>query len=270
MKLNYVMNSKLNEKQTVPPHAHSCYEFVYYISGSGKILYDPSPQKAHTDFDFLHKLTATQKSFVYAPSTYILFSPHIVHNERHNELSAILFIGFELTEAEEKLFADIFNATGSDFDKKILHLITKIQNEYLHKKKNFETLIASYLTEIFVEMTRTQTDSSDYSDLNHILSYIDEYYYLDLSVEDIALKANYSPSHFRKLFRKFTGVSPKVYILNKRLTAAKNLLENSDLPINTISNNCGYPDNFQFSALFKKHTGFSPTSYRMKNSKISP
>ena len=265
MKFNYVMSSKLNEKQSVPPHAHSCYEFIYYISGSGKILYDPSPKKAQMDFDFLQKFSATQKSLVYAPSSYILFSPHIVHNELHNEMSTILFIGFELTETEETLFSEIFNATGSDFDKKILHLITKIQNEYLHKKKNYETLIASYVTEICVELTRKQTDSSDYSDLNHILSYIDEYYHLDLSVEDLAIKANYSPSHFRKLFHKLTGVSPKLYILNKRMTVAKNLLKNSDLPINAISNNCGYSDVFQFSALFKKYTGLYPTSYRTQN-----
>ena len=262
MKLNYVMNSKLNERQTVPPHAHNCYELVYYFSGSGKILYDSTPKKAQRDFDFFQKFSLSQKSLVYATSSYILFSPHIVHNERHNELSNIIFIGFELSESEKEIFSDIFNTTGSDFDKKILHLITKIQNEYLHKKKNYETLITSYITQICVELTRKLTDTSDYSDLNHILAYINEYYYLELSVEDLAQKAGYSPSHFRKLFIKCTNVSPKLYILNKRIEAAKKLLKESNLPINVIANNCGYSDSFQFSALFKKHTGFSPSSYR--------
>lgn len=270
MKLNYVMNSNLNEKQHVPPHAHNCYELVYYFSGSGEISYDSTPQKAQQNFDFLKKLSITQKTLAYTPNSCILFSPNIVHNEHHCELSNIIFIGFELSDVENALFIDVFNKITPDYDKKIMHLITKIQNEYLHKKKYYEAIINSYITQICVLLSRTMPSPSDYSDLNYILSYINEYYYLDISVEELAQKARYSPSHFRKLFVKFTNVSPKIYILNKRIDAAKKLLTESNLPVNIIANNCGYYDPLQFSAIFKKHTGFSPTSYRMKNSKISP
>lgn len=265
MIVNYVMNSNLNQKQTVPPHSHNCYEFVYYISGSGEVLYDSSPQKAQKHFDFAQKFSSTQKKLSYAQSSYMIFSPHIVHNEYHNETSNIIFIGFELTEREEKIYSGIFNTSGTDFNKKILDLINKIQIEYLHKKKNFEAMIAGYVTEICVELTRTYADDSvACSDLNHLLAYIDEYYHLDLSVNDLAQKAHYSPSHFRKLFLSCTGVSPKLYILRKRIRVAKKMLEESNLPINVISYNCGYQDTFQFSTLFKKYTGISPSSWRTK------
>ena len=69
------------------------------------------------------------------------------------------------------------------------------------------------------------------------------------------------------LTRKFTqkyGISPKEYLVEKRMAHAKKLLRETDVSVKEISISVGYLDPLYFSRLFKKKEGVSPLSYRKK------
>lgn len=57
-------------------------------------------------------------------------------------------------------------------------------------------------------------------------------------------------------------MSPKKYILHKRIERAKELLCVTDAGIFEISNSVGYEDQFYFCRIFKKMTNLSPSEYR--------
>ena len=57
-------------------------------------------------------------------------------------------------------------------------------------------------------------------------------------------------------------MSPKQYLLNKRLTRAKELLKETNASVFEIANSVGYDDQLYFSRIFKKHIGISPTEYK--------
>lgn len=71
-----------------------------------------------------------------------------------------------------------------------------------------------------------------------------------------------SVSRFNHLFKETVGISPYTYYLNIRLNNAQGLLEQSDLKIHEIAKSCGFKDALYFTQAFKKHTGFTPTTYR--------
>jgi two-component system response regulator YesN len=86
----------------------------------------------------------------------------------------------------------------------------------------------------------------------------------DLSLPEVASRANLSPSHFCTVFSQETGQTFKEYLTETRLTKAKELLRTTTLKSFEISYQIGYSDPHYFSYVFRKHTGFSPKEFRMR------
>ena len=73
-----------------------------------------------------------------------------------------------------------------------------------------------------------------------------------------------SYSHFRFLFKEFTGHSPWNYLLECRIRKGEELLLSTDWRINEIAGKCGFEDEFHFSRFFRKMRGVSPSLFRKK------
>ena len=69
-------------------------------------------------------------------------------------------------------------------------------------------------------------------------------------------------STLRRRFKAATGQSLHAYALQIRLTDARRLLGETDLPLKAVAARLGYRDVFFFSSQFKKMSGFSPSAYR--------
>lgn len=86
----------------------------------------------------------------------------------------------------------------------------------------------------------------------------------DLSVESIANHLDVTPEYFRKIFKNIYGISPKKYIINRRIEKAKELISSNEFKINDIVNICGFSSFSYFSSEFKKITSFSPSDFKKK------
>lgn len=82
------------------------------------------------------------------------------------------------------------------------------------------------------------------------------------TVRRLAKQAGLGPDHFTRLFRRFTGVSPRKHISRSRMEFAKNLLLSSNHSISEIADKTGFTDVYAFSGQFKKTVGVSPLRYR--------
>jgi transcriptional regulator GlxA family with amidase domain len=84
----------------------------------------------------------------------------------------------------------------------------------------------------------------------------------NLSVERLAAVACLSPRQFSRLFRLETGLSPAKAVENLRLEAARFLLEQGRLPIETIAFDTGFGDRERMRRAFLRAYSQTPLSIR--------
>ncbi len=84
----------------------------------------------------------------------------------------------------------------------------------------------------------------------------------DISVKDVAEHIHLNPEYFSKLFKKEMGENVKNYMLRIKVDAAKDMLENTNIPVSIVSLELGYSNFSHFTQMFKKHEGITPSEYR--------
>ncbi|MEG0493086.1 MAG: helix-turn-helix transcriptional regulator [Clostridia bacterium] len=83
-----------------------------------------------------------------------------------------------------------------------------------------------------------------------------------LSVAQLAKRACMCERTFRILIRRYTGKSPKEYMLNDALDAALVLLRTTNLTVREVAENAGFANAFYFSRIFKSRFGLPPSKTR--------
>lgn len=86
-----------------------------------------------------------------------------------------------------------------------------------------------------------------------------------LSLGELARRLHVSSYYLQRLFKRHTGASPAEYSASRRLEAARQLLDHTDLNITEISLRTGFSSAAYFSAFFQKLAGCSPTVYRQNS-----
>ncbi|KRF10242.1 hypothetical protein ASG89_01535 [Paenibacillus sp. Soil766] len=84
----------------------------------------------------------------------------------------------------------------------------------------------------------------------------------DVSREDIASYVNMNPDYLTRIFKKETGLTVSDYVLQERVSLAKEMLVKTDLPVGSIAASVGYNNFSHFSKMFKKATSTNPQDYR--------
>ena len=98
--------------------------------------------------------------------------------------------------------------------------------------------------------------------IQEVISFIQNNLDQPLTIELLAAQIDLSPTHFRRIFTKATGVSAHQFIINLRLKRARELLTNTDTPIIHIAEMLGFNSQSHFTALFKKQHAITPHRYR--------
>lgn len=78
----------------------------------------------------------------------------------------------------------------------------------------------------------------------------------------LARELNVSYTWFRKVFKEYTGFSPRQFQLHHRIHRASQLLAGTTLPVGEIADRLGFQTVYYFSELFKRRMGCSPQAYR--------
>lgn len=84
----------------------------------------------------------------------------------------------------------------------------------------------------------------------------------ELSVKELSDKIGYSLFHFIRLFSAVVGCTPGEYLGARRLCRAAQELLSADRKVIDIALDYRFSTPESFSRAFKKHTGFTPTSFR--------
>lgn len=101
-----------------------------------------------------------------------------------------------------------------------------------------------------------------------ILEYISRTPVKELSPGGAADYTGKSPNYLSAKFKKELGVTLMDYMTDIRLTKARQLLTETDLPVSAVMEQVGYHDYAYFSKLFKKRMGFSASFVRKNRNRL--
>lgn len=83
-----------------------------------------------------------------------------------------------------------------------------------------------------------------------------------VSVQDLSYIANLSPSHFTRIFKQETNMSPVEYMLRTRLEYAKRMLRSDEKTLTQIAMDCGFNSSSYFAQCFLRAHGIPPSEFR--------
>lgn len=141
-----------------------------------------------------------------------------------------------------------------------------LSSQYLTRilaQQNQEDL--SYLlqdvVESFMEAMFTRQDQGN-PHIRKALRYIAENYTQKLTIAHVAEKVGISANYFSSLFHQTVGVSFREYLSQVRVEESKRLLLYTEFSLADIAAAMGFPDQSNFTKVFKRITGISPGKYR--------
>ena len=233
-------------------------------------------EKGHISLETeTEKIELTQNSLVYVPKNLL----HLLRFEPNCIYYAIGFT-FQKIPTKDK-FLDSYNKFQQFFNDNIFNqelnnenvfikLINKIQ-DYLTKPKTFSYLIIQTLLQEFIlnlyelfakNIDLTTTNAQIVSDFNFALNQKINNLHDHSKLKDIAQELFISERQLSRIIKKQYGVS---FIERKhqlRIESAKQLLKNTDLSIEKISERVAFYDTTTFKKQFLKRVGVTPTQYR--------
>ncbi len=249
------------------PYDRGHYLFHYVISGAGMLTVadpDGARQEYHlksgSGFMVFPRQTAVWQADEYHPWEY----------------TWVEFDGLKVKEALE--LAGLTAATPV-YRANTRELSMELKNEILYIAQNPDQspfhlighlyLFLDYLTRSSSARQLIQTGKQQDFYVREALSFIEQNFQNDISVEDIASFCNLNRSYFGKIFRDAVGKTPQEFLISYRMGKAAELLKLTSLSIGNISSAVGYPSQLHFSRAFKNVYGVSPREWRNENKLIS-
>lgn len=230
-------NTHINEFKL---HMHNCYEIIYILSGSGRVIIG-------------------DKTYPVSQDMYYVVSPQTYHTEQFDGYGEILFIGFGC------IYKDLISPNGvyRAGEMSTLMYFKKIMDEYKQQDAEYEIAAGAFLDLLLVStMRNVNSVSRKCKDIEYIKAYIEQYYNQKINFGQLAKISGYSYDYFRHIFKQRFGISPQDCLIEVRLENAKRLLKGTKLTCTEIAYNCGFSSSAQMSLLFKRKFGASPLAYK--------
>lgn len=117
---------------------------------------------------------------------------------------------------------------------------------------------ASHFISVFIP-TRMYRGNPDVA---RALEYLDNHWNEGYDTGKVAEAVNLSQSHFTRIFKKQTGMTPYRYYQNVKVKKLKEVLCNKNLTVGEAFRECGVDYSGNFAKIFKQLVGISPSVYR--------
>ena len=238
------------------PYARNHYLFHYVISGKGKLfaneeVYDIGPRQG---FLIVPGQITTYRADEQEPWEYTWLEFDGLR--AHESIQAAGISG------EKPVYTAAGREAGQRLQDEMLYIVNHGDADPIHLIGHgflfLEQLAACSATRRYFGERRLR----DFY-MREALSFIDQNYQNDISIEDIAAVCGLNRSYFGKIFRDTVGESPQEYLLHYRMARAAQLLKETKQPIGEIAPQVGYANQLHFSRAFKNVHGVSPREYRL-------
>lgn len=240
-----------------PQHLHRYIEVMYVMSGVCRMYIEWTDYTVHAD-EAVIIFPNQVHGYEYGPGTshvVVLISPDLLPEYKELFLRSLpkqpLITGLERTPR----LRGYFNA---------------ISEVYLENKPNREIttrgLMTAFFSEVF-ETTEFLPASANISIPQAILAFCMKNYQKPVTLGMISHELYISPNYISRIFSLKLRISLTDYLNYLRLTQAKQMLKETDLPILQIATDSGFRSIRTFDHVFRKAIKMTPSEYRREKRK---
>ena len=133
------------------------------------------------------------------------------------------------------------------------------------KRKTAMAYLNAVLGECLEQLVLAERDSPSGDITLQLLSYCEEHFGEDITVERIAQALYISESYVTKLFNTKLNCAFRNYVNQLRIMEAKKLLRSTSRGIVDIMLSCGFNNQSSFNRVFSQETGMTPRQYRQSS-----
>lgn len=248
------------------PATREHYLFHYVLRGEG-VLYGSSREGELQKFS-VHE----GQGFLIYPDQ---INTYVADSESPWEYVWIEFDGLRVKEnldaTDLSCAAPIYEAKSDamrdDMVEEMRYIVSHGKSPILHTMGHLY-LFFDYFTRSAESAKRAASELSGVHDayVSKVISYIEQHYAEDLTVEKLAAVCGIDRSHLGKTFRDAVGKSPRSFLREFRMAQAASLLRSTDLTVSEVAKRVGYDNPLHFSRAFKDVEGKSPTEWRSAHS----
>lgn len=240
-------------------HSHYFTELFYVIQGKGSFIIE--------DHDFPVQA-----------DDLIIVNANVEHTEVSNDEDPLEYIvlgieglQFQVTGKNENNEYSVHNY--QDYKHEILFYLKTLVQEMENNEDNNELVCQNLLEVLIINMMRrtkkhlvaapTQKITKE---CLFIENYILTHYAEDITLDTLSTLTYMNKYYLVHTFKKYKGISPINFLIEKRILEAKSLLETTNYSIAQISDIIGFSSQSYFSQIFRKETGLTPLQYRKTKS----
>ena len=268
-------------------------EYVTYLDDSSiRIWYSDIPWRYethdHSAVEILLTLegmvtyTIEDKIYQVRKGEILIVPPDTLHSLSMGEGSSRYLFLFEsdaiMAMRDLKAMASYFHKPfhlrdGSDAHVRIRELLLRAREAYEKREMMWNTMCYSCILRVYATLgqrylsgikprTGDNMRNMDSEVINAVMTYINNHYREELSLEDVARFAGFSRYYFSRSFKRQTGYSFKDYLFQKRLQVAMDLLSRTNRSMRDVAIESGFGSVATFNRVFREKKGCTPTQYR--------
>lgn len=141
-----------------------------------------------------------------------------------------------------------------------LNNIIKLDNASGDINLQASQIFLNIIHRVLLQVERTKDGKNDYIDF--ATSYFESNFNKKIDINELCKKVHLTKSHFIRVFKKETGITPYESLLKVRISKATQLVKYTDKPIKEISVLVGFNQPSNFIGQFKRIIGVTPLEYR--------
>ena len=246
------------------PAARNHYLFHLCLSGTGTLIAENSRGESIT-----YQVKSGQ-GFMMFPHQ---ICTYIADREIPWEYAWIEFDGLRAKETielagvsrDQPIYKARYKDIAEIMKSEMLYIVNHKDASSFHLIGHLHLFIDSFIRSSSGMQSRQSNTLRDFY-IKEAISFIEQNFQNDITVEDIAYSCGLNRSYFGKIFHENMGKSPQEFLISYRMTKAAELLKLTKLSIADIGNAVGYPNQLHFSRSFKNVYGISPRQWRNENS----
>lgn len=231
------------------------YQLVYITRGRGLFASDSTPEKQ----------VCRGRLMLLFPGQWHTYHPYAQTGWDE------YYIGFQGPIADGLIKNGFADARNQLFEVGLNEELTSLYKRALEVAEADKTSAQQYLAGIALHivglvLSISKNKPFEASDIDQKIEQakiiMNENVFGDIDPEELAMRLNISYSWFRRVFKDYTGYAPAKYFQALKMRKAKQLLVGTSQSVKEIAYQLNYSSTEHFFALFKKHTGLTPVSYR--------